>query len=131
MKKIAVLFVLSIPALGLSTTLSEQLERTAAQALAKITVQIHVKLAKPVYMSDVMFRPVRGTKDTVIRVDYKEQTCTGRLSVHKTHVLLPTSCVQDGNYKAAQVHLTFADGSSIKKSGKSVEVQEKLAHIRL
>ena len=131
MKKLAVLVVLSIPALGLSATLSNQLERTAAQALAKSSVQVQVKLAKPVYMSDVMFRPVRGGKDTVIRVDYKEQTCTGRLSVQKTHVIVPSSCVVEDKYKAAQVHLTFADGSSIKKSGKSVEVQQKLAHIRL
>lgn len=130
MKKLVVLFILSIPALGLSATLSEQLERTTAAALAKSSVQVHVKLAKPVYMSDVMFRRPRG-KDVVIRVDYKEQKCTGRLSAQKTHVVVPASCVQDGNYKAAHVNLIFANGKQVKKSGKAVKVQNKLAHIRL
>ena len=131
MKKLVTFIILSIPALGLSATLSEQLTRATAQAFAKSTVQVQVKLAKPVYMSDVMLRPIRGGKDTVIRVDYKQTKCTGRLSARETHVYVPLSCVQDEKYKAAQVHLTFADGSQIKKSGKSVEVQEKLARIRL
>lgn len=131
MKKLAVLFILSIPALGLSTTLSEQLERAATQAFAKSTVQVHVKLAKPVYMSDVMFRPVRGGKDTVIRVDYKQTKCTGRLSAQKTHVVVPMLCVVSEDYKAARIELTFADGSQIQKSGEAVKVQKNVAHIRL
>ncbi len=130
MKKLAVLFILSIPALGLSATFSEQLERVTAQALAKTAVQVHVKLAKPVYMSDVMFRRPRG-KNIVIRVDYKEQKCTGRLSAEKTHVIVPVSCVQNSKYKAAQVHLTFFNGKQIKKSGKSIEIQDELALVRL
>ncbi len=131
MKKLAVLVVLSIPALGLSATLSEQINRAAANAFAKSTVAVQVKLAKPVYMSDVMLRPVRGTKDTVISVDYKQAKCTGRLSAQKTHVIVPASCVQDEKYKAAQIRLTFADGSQVKKSGKAVQVQNQVAHIRL
>ena len=130
MKKLVVLFVLSIPAFGLSATLSDQLERVAAQTLAKSSVQVHVKLAKPVYMSDVMFRRPRG-KNVVIRVDYKEQKCTGHLSAQETHVVVPVSCVQAGNYKAAQVNLTFANGKQVKKSGKSVKVQDELAFVRL
>ena len=131
MKKLAVLFILSIPALGLSTTLSEQLERAAARALAQNTVAVQVKLAKPVYMSDVMLRLVRGGKDTVIRVDYKQAKCTGRLSAQKTHVVVPMLCVVSEDYKAAQIRLTFADGSQIKKSGKAVQVQNNVAHIHL
>lgn len=131
MKKLAVFVVLSIPALGLSATLSEQLERVTAQALAKRTVAVQVKLAKPVYMSDVMFRPIRGGKDTVIRVDYKQTKCTGRLSAQKTHVVVPALCVATEDYKAAQIQLTFADGSRIKKSGKAVQVQNNVARIAL
>ena len=131
MKKLAVLFVLSIPALGLSTTLSEQLERVATQALAKSCVQVHVKLAKSVYMSDVMFRPVRGTKDTVIRTDYKQIKCTGHLSAQKNHVVVPASCVVSEDYKAAQIRLTFADGNQIQKSASAVKLQNKVAHIAL
>ena len=131
MKKFVVLFVLSIPALGLCTVLSEQLERATARTLAKSVVAVHVKLSKPVYMSDVMFRPLRGAKDTVIRLDYKEQICTGRLSAQKTHVVVPARCVSNEEYKATQIRLIFADGSQIKKSGKAVAVQNKVAHIRL
>lgn len=131
MKKLAVLFVLSIPALGLCASLSEQINRATTQALAKNAVQVQVKLAKPVYMSDVMFRPIRGGKDTVIRVDYKQTKCTGRLSAQKTHVVVPASCVASEKYKAAQIHLTFADGSQVKKSGKAVQMQNQVAHIRL
>ena len=131
MKKLAVLFVLSLPAWCAADRFSDQLTRATAHALAKSTVQVHVKLAKPVYMSDVMFRPVRGTKDTVIRTDYKEQTCTGHLSAQETHVLVLLSCVVDDKYKAAQVSVKFADGSWVKKSGKAVEMQDKFAVIRL
>ena len=131
MKKLVVILLLSIPALCWAQNLSTQLERIAVNAVAKSAVQVHVKLAKPVYMSDVMFRPVRGGKDTVIRIDYKEQKCTGRLAAQKTHVVVPVSCVQDEKYKATQVRLTFADGSQLKKPGKVVQVQDELAHIRL
>ncbi len=131
MKKLVVFVVLSIPTVGLSSTLSDQLERVAANALTRATVQVQVKLAKPIYMSDVMFRPVRGGRDAVIRVDYKEQTCTGHLSAQETHVIVPVSCVQDDNYKADQINLMFADGRQIKKTGKSVVLQNKQAHIRL
>ena len=130
MKKLAVLFILSIPALGLSTTLSDQLERATVHALAKSSVQVRVKLAKPVYMSDVMFRRPRG-KNVVIRVDYKEQTCTGRLSAQETYVVVPTSCVQDKKYKAEKISLTFADGRFVQKTGKAVQLQDELAFVRL
>lgn len=130
MKKLAVLFVLSIPALGLSATFSEQLERAAAQAFANHTVAVQVKLAKPIYMSDVMYRPVRG-KDTVIGTDYKQTRCIGRLSAPETQVVVPLACVQDGKYHAVQIKLLFADGSQIQKSGHAVIKQQKWALIRL
>lgn len=130
MKKLAVLFVLSIPALCAAATLSEKVNRAAANALAQVAVQVRVKLAKPVYMSDLMLRPVRG-KDVVIRTDYKEQTCTGRLSTQGTQVSVPLSCVQDGNYKAEQISLTFADGRRVKKSSRSLRLHENSAQIAL
>jgi len=131
MKKLAILFVLSIPALCAAGTLNDNLARITANALAEVTVQVRVKLAKPVYMSDVMFRPVRGGKNVVVRTDYKEQKCTGRLSAQKTHVVVPVSCAVAEDYKVEQVSLTFADGKQVKKSGKAVELKDKSAHIRL
>lgn len=130
MKKLVVLFVLSIPALGLCATLSEQINRAAANAYAQSTVQVQVKLAKPVYMSDMMFRRPRG-KDVLIRTDYKENTCTGRLSAQRTHVIVPVACVQDRKYKVEQIRLTFADGRKIKKSVQALHLHEKSAHIAL
>ena len=130
MKKLVVLFVLSIPACCVSTTLSEKLDRVLTAAQAKIAVRVKVTLAKPVYMSDMMCRPVRG-KDVVIRTDYKEQTCTGRLSAQKTQVYVPLSCVQDENYKAEKISLTFADGRNVKKSAKALHLHENSAHIAL
>ena len=130
MKKLAVLIILSIPAWGVAHHLGRFIDHATARALTQSTVEVRVKLAKPVYMSEVMFRPVRG-RDTVIRIDYKEQTCTGRLSVHKTHVVVPSSCVQDGKYKVTKISLTFANGHQVKKTGQSVQVQDKLANIRL
>ena len=130
MKKLAALVVLSIPMWGIAATFSEKLDRTLANALAKITVQVKVTLAKPVYMSDVMFRRPRGA-NVVIRTDYKEQTCTGRLSAQETHVYVPLSCVQDGKYKAEEISLTFADGRRVKKSAQALHLHKNSAHIAL
>lgn len=130
MKKLAVLVVLSIPLCGIATTLSGKLDRTLTNAFTRMTVRVKVTLAKPVYMSDVMFRPVRG-KDVVIRTDYKEQTCTGLLSTQEMHVYVPLSCVQDANYKAEKINLTFADGRSVKKSAQALHLHENSAHIVL
>ncbi|MBP5404201.1 MAG: hypothetical protein J6Y17_03830 [Elusimicrobiaceae bacterium] len=130
MKKLVLLIVLTLPTLGGAHNLSEPVNRATAKAIAATAVQVYVKLAKPVYMSDVMFRPVRG-KDTVIRVDYKEQTCIGRLSAKKTYVVVPLSCVADEKYKAAKINLVFANGLPVQKTGNAVENQGKVAYIRL
>ena len=130
MKKLAILFILSLPAWCAADHLGDQLIRATAHAFAKSTVQVHIQLAKPVYMSDVMFRRPRG-KNVVIYTDYKEQTCTGRLSAQATHVSVPLSCVQDDKYKAEKISLTFADGRRINKTAQALHVHEKSAHIVL
>ena len=130
MKKLVFLIMLSIPAWCMAAQLDKSVNRAAAKALAKTAVRVQVQLAKPVYMSEVMFRRPR-TQDTVISVDYKQVICTGRLSSQKTHVYVPLACVQDEKYKAASVRLTFADGQQVKKSGKDVEMQAKFARIRI
>lgn len=123
--------LLSVSTLCAALTFSEKLDRAATRALAQTAVKVHVTLAKPVYMSEVMFRPVRGGKDVVVRTDYKEQTCTGRLSAQKTHVAVPVSCVQNEQYKAEQITLTFADGRNIQKSAQAVRLHKQAAHIFL
>ena len=130
MKNLVAVIILSVPALCAATTLGERLERATASTLAKSTVHVQVKLAKPVYMSEVMFRPVRG-RDTVIRVDYKQTKCSGRLSAQKTHVYVPLSCVMQGKYRASKIALTFYDGRQVQAFGKSVEMLEDKAFIRL
>ena len=130
MKKLAVLIVLSVPVLCAATTLSETLNRVLTAAQAKMTVHVKVTLAKPVYMSDVMFRRPRGT-NVVIRTDHKEQTCTGRLSAQETHVYVPLSCVQDGKYKAEEISLTFSNGRHVKKTAEALHLHENFAHIAL
>ncbi len=130
MKKLVLSIILSFPALCIAHNLNNQLTRTVTNALAQSSVQVHVKLAKPVYMSDVMFRPVRG-RDTVIRMDYKERKCMGRLSAKKTHVVVPSSCVADEKYKATKINLIFSNEQSVQKTGKAVETQGKVAYIRL
>ncbi len=130
MKKLVALLMLSLPVCLMALPLSTQVERATAQALVKNTVHVQVKLAKPVRMSDVMFRRPRS-KDVVIRVDYKQTQCTGRLSFTKTHVYVPLSCVQDGKFRAANVQLTFADGSQLHKTAQAVTTYEEVASIRL
>lgn len=130
MKKLVLSIILSFPVLCTAHNLNNQLTRKVTNALAQSAVQVHVKLAKPVHMSDVMLRPVRG-KDTVIRVDYKEQTCVGRLSAKKTYVVVPLSCVADEKYKATKINLVFANGQPIQKTGNAVKNQGKVAYIHL
>ena len=130
MKKLLAVVMLFVPALAVAHKLDQQLERLTAQAFAQSVVQVQVKLVKPVHISDMMLRPVRG-KDVVIRTDYKQNRCTGRLSVQRTHVIVPLSCVEDNNYKAEQIYLVFTDGRRIEKSGKSVKIQKNTARILL
>ena len=130
MKKLVALFILSLPVCLTAFPLSTKVERAVTKTVANNSVQVQVKLAKPVRMSDMMFRRPR-CKDMVVRIDYKQTTCTGILSAAKTHVAVPLSCVRDGKYQADQVHLTFADGSQVHKTAKSVETHDEVATIRL
>ena len=82
-------------------------------------------------MSDMMFRPVRG-KDVVIRTDYKQITCQGRLSAQKTHVWVPTSCVVEKKYRISKVRVTFSDGSTVEKPGQNVKRKnDQMSYIKL
>lgn len=130
MKKLMMLLLLSIPLCSVAQNLNKRIERAAARMLAKNTVAVEVKLAKPVYMSDVMYRRPRG-KNVVIRVDYKQTHCRGRLAEQQTQVYVPLSCVAEDDYKAAEVFITFFDGKKIHKSGKHVQYQDKIALIRI
>ena len=130
MKKLIMLLLLSIPLCCVAQSLNKRIERAAARVLAQSTVVVEAKLAKPVYMSDVMYRRPRG-KDVVIRIDYKQAQCRGRLSAQQTQVYVPLSCVADDDYKAAEVFITFSDGKKIHKSGKHVQYQDEIALIRI
>ena len=132
MKKLVLISLLSVPALCVANQLTDQITRATARALAQNNVKVEVKLAKPVHMSDVMFRPVRGGKDVVIRVDYKEKSCTGRLSAQSKDVVVPAQCVaSEGDYHLSKMRLTFADGSQVVKQKKALQTQGQIARIRL
>ena len=135
MKKISILLAVSLLTPGLfaqKVPLSKQIERAVAQAVAgrDTYVSVQVKLAKPVYMSDVMFRRPR-CKDMVIRVDYKQKSCTGQLSARQEYVSVPSSCVEDGKYRAAKVIVAFADGQKVTKSRKDIQTRKNSARIYL
>ena len=130
MKKLVTVFVLSLPVCVTALSLSTKVERVVAKTVANNTVQVQVKLAKPVYMSDLMVRRPR-CKDMVIRVDYKQAQCAGFLSSDKTYVAVPLSCVQDGKYQAERVDLAFADGTQVHKTAKSLQTNNETATIRL
>ena len=132
MKKLVLISLLSVPALCVANQLTDQITRATARALAQNNVKVEVKLAKPVHMSDVMFRPVRGGKDVVIRVDHKEKSCTGRLSAQSKDVVVPAQCVAaEGEYLLSEMRLTFADGSQVVKQKKALQTQGQIARIRL
>ena len=130
MKKLVIALLFTAPAWCVAQNLNGQLERMTARALVQSVVAVEVKLAKPIHMSDVMFRRPRG-KDVVIRVDYKQARCTGYLSAQNTYVYVPVSCVEDEGYKASHLSLTFADGNKIQRSGKNVEYRGKVALVRI
>ncbi len=132
MKKLVLISLLSVPALCVANQLTDQITRATARALAQNNVKVEVKLAKPVRMSDVMVRPVRGGRDIVIRVDYKEKICTGRLSAQNKDVVVPAQCVaSEGDYHLSTMRLTFADGRQVVKQKKALQTQGQIARIRL
>ena len=135
MKKISILLAVSLFTPGLfaqKMPFSVSIERAVAQAVANqdASVSVQVKLAKPVYMSDVMFRRPR-CKNMVIDMDYKQKSCMGRLSARKDYVSVPTSCVKDGKYHAFRVTLSFTNGKKVTKSGKDIKFQKEGARIYL
>ena len=132
MKKLAVLIILFFPAWCMAQDLNKSLARAVESAFIRQQVKVDIKFAKPVYMSDVMLRPVRGGKDTVIRKDYKQVTCFGRLSKLGTYVYVSTSCVTEKKYHIEKVRLTFADGTIVEQLGSSVRRKDdKLTRIKL
>lgn len=132
MKKLVLISLLSVPALCVANQLTDQITRATNRAFANNTVKVEVKLAKPVRMSDVMVRPVRGGHDMVIRVDYKAKACIGRLSEHGKEVVVPAQCVaSEGAFFLSKMRLTFADGRQVVKQKKALQTQGPIARIRL
>ena len=128
MKKLVIFMLLSIPIVSVAQSFEQRFQRTIAQAAVRPTVKVSVKLAKPIYMSDVMFRRPRG-KNMVIGMDYKQNTCTGVVSNKQVYV--PATCVVEKNYHPAQVTLTFANGRNVQKTGRSVKRVGDVAVISL
>ncbi len=121
-----VLFAQQVP------SLNKQIQRTVLQmlSLGKNEVLVSLKFAKPVYMSDVMFRRPRG-KDMVIRVDYKQKSCRGVVDQSGDRVYVPVTCLKQDGYKVSNVQLTFANGTKVKKTGTSIEKKGDVAQIHL
>lgn len=120
MKKLIILLLLFFPIVCSAQNLNKQVERAIVRGIVGTPVKVDIKLVKPVYMSDVMFRPVRG-KNRVIRMDYKQVTCQGYSSAQKTYVWVPTSCVVEKKYRVSKVRVTFPDGSTVEKPGQNVK----------
>ena len=133
MKKITCLFISLLTATPLvAQNLNHKVTRTVDQAVLARTakVQVQVKLAKPVRMSDVMFRRPRG-KDIIIDWKQKENTCTGTLHTGLQRVYVPAPCVQEDNYQIAQIKMTFPNGKQLQTSAKSVRITKEKAFIAL
>ena len=128
MKKLVVFMLLSIPVVSVAQSFEQRVQRAIAKAAVRPTVKVSVKLAKPVYMSDVMFRRPRG-KNMVIGTDYKQNTCTGVVSDKQVYV--PATCVVEKEYRPTQVILTFANGRNVQKAGRSVKRMGDVAVIAL
>ncbi len=113
-------------------SLDKQVQRAVLQALSlgKNEVLVNLKFAKPVYMSDLMLRRPR-VKDMVIRVDYTQKSCRGVLDQSGDRVYVPVNCVKQDGYKVADVQLTFANGTKVKKTGTSIEKKGDVAQIYL
>ena len=130
----------TIPLLGLCVMLfplfgyaqNSALDKALDRAVAAQTASVHVwvRLAKPVYISDVMFRRPRG-KNIVIRTDYKEKQCLGRLSAQEKQVYVPLACVAEDKYRADEMRITFANKQTVQKSANDLQFTKTAAYIKL
>ncbi|MBP5617344.1 MAG: hypothetical protein J6X06_06155 [Elusimicrobiaceae bacterium] len=133
MKKITIL----LAALFVSTALSVQAApaslqtRIARAVLSKAsTVNVTATLLKPVYMSDVMFRPPRG-RNEIISYKRKINTCQGRLSQSGTYVYIPAACVLAADYQLEHVALAFQNGRTFTRSKDQVAWAGNVAFVRV
>ncbi len=130
MKKVVYLIVVCMfgPLLW-AQPLDRQVERAVTKAVITQPVSVQVKLVKPVYSSDVMFR--RPRKNVIISTKQKENTCTGFWKVNGSKVYIPAVCAQEEGYHITAVKLVFADGHTSKLPGKQVQIRGDVALISL
>ncbi len=100
-----------------------------AQLLREAAVEVSATLAKPVKMSDVMFRRPRGA-DMVIRTDYKTTSCKGTLDQSLTRVYVPTVCVAQEGYTLAKLTLVFANGIRAQGTQNTVQTLGEVSFVR-
>ena len=113
-------------------TLDQQVTRAVSKAISHqpVHVDVQIKLAKPIYMSDYMWRRPR-CKDVIIRWEQKENSCTGTLRTDLQRVYIPATCAQEEKYRISQVEITFANGRKLQTSGKAVRILKDKAFIAL
>ncbi len=127
-------FLISMP-LATFAQLSARVERVAssaqaqAQQLQEAYVTVTATLKKPVKMSNVMCRPVRGCKDQVISYETKINTCRGTLEQSGQRVYVIADCVSRKDYTLSSVKLQFSNGKVAAGTGRAVSIKEDVAYV--
>lgn len=126
--------LISMP-LATFAQLSTRVERvvsaaqTQAQQLQQAAVTVTATLKKPVKMSDMMCRPVRGCKDQIISYETKTNTCRGTLEQGGQRVYVTADCVSKKDYALSSVKLQFSNGKVAMGTGRAVSVKEDVAYV--
>lgn len=111
-------------------TLRARIEQAVVQAQQAPLVNVKATLVKPVYMSELMFRPPHD-KDQVVSYKKKTTECQGVLSELDRRIYVPTACISTKDYKLFQVILTFGNGRVITNHASSVMVTDEISFISL
>jgi len=131
----ALLISMPLVSFAQQTRLSAKVERATlaaqdqAQQLREATVTVTATLKKPVKMSDVMFRPVRGGRDQVISYETKKHTCQGTLDQSGKRVYISADCVNKKGFTLSSVKLHFANGKVATGTKRAVYVQKEIAYV--
>ena len=127
-------FLISMP-LATFAQLSTHVERVVTtaqiqtQQLQQAAVTVTATLKKPVKMSDMMCRPVRGCKDQIISYETKTNICRGTLERGGQRVYITADCVRKKDYTLSAVKLQFANGKVATGTGRAVSIKEDVAYV--
>ena len=132
---VVVCSIICVGSFGFAKANTADLERNVKHAINRQLAEVNITLnwSHNVKMKDVMSRPPRGSarnSNIVLKKETKQTRCKGTLT-QTGQVVMPTVCINHGNWELENFALLFANGKKGVGTTKSIYIKKDVAYIKV